>query len=516
MLLTERCLTSRIEWITVPKNNHRFENISSDAKDLTKKGVIIIMCHSYITPNDTVGANDSESIQRAVNLAKERGVNKVVIPRINSRTGEARWEISATVRLPSDITVILDDCFMQMADEVVGGFFCSDNLFTSRGTSPEHRMSNITIKGEGHAVLDGGNPTGLSEKTQNDIGFPVRLNTPIFFMNVTGFSVQNISITNQRYWGMRFQFCDRGIIRDIFFSVKRDRFNQDGINLRNGCHDILIENIFGQTGDDMIALSAIDTDKKVGFNADYPLIVEGLPWDIHDVTIRNVSGAAIRHPLVAMRNHNGAKLYNISIENLRDTEMITEAENDNYERYALVAIGGNSYAGIRFAEMGETHDISIRTLHAQYSVRAINVQSVIKNLDVSDVHASGVCRTVIATSPDGWANSKSGVKIENLSIKSVYFTPSDGERSKVLDFGGMREGDYIKNLSVDDAYLENVKCFAVIDEITELADIKQGRIYTDSASSLEVCRRVHYDDTPKEIRGGVWLVNGVETKEIDM
>ena len=56
----------------------------------------------------------------------------------------------------------------------------------------------------------------------------------------------------------------------------------------------------------------------------------------------------------------------------------------------------------------------------------------------------------------------------------------------------------------------------MIDEITELADIRQGRIYTDSASSLEVCRRVHYDDTPKEIRGGVWLVNGVETKEIDM
>ena len=474
------------------------------------------MFGTYVSPNDTIGINDSDSIQRAVDMAKESGVNKVVIPRINERTKDARWEISKTVRLPSNMTVILDNCFLQMADGVVGGFFCSDNLFTERGTSPEHRMHNITIKGEGHATLDGGNPTDLSEKTQNEIGHPVRLNTPIFFMNVTGFSVQNVSITNQRYWGMRFQFCSRGIIRDIFFSVKRDRFNQDGINLRNGCHDILIENIFGQTGDDMIALSAIDTDRKVGFNIDYPLIVEGLPWDIHDVTIRNVSGAAIRHPLIAMRNHNGAKLYNIRIENVRDTELITEAENDDYERYALIAIGGNSYAGIRFAEMGETHDISLRGLHAQYSVRVLNTQSVIKNLDVSDVHASGVCRAVIATSPDGWANSKSGVKIENLSLKSVYFTPDDGERSKLLDFGGMREGDYIKNLFVDDAYLENVKCFAVIDEITDLADIKQGNIHADSESSLETCRHAHYDEVPKDLGGGVWLVNGVPTKEIDM
>ena len=470
----------------------------------------------FITPNETKGKNDSESIQNAVDLASSKGINKVIIPRFNERLGECKWIIERTVRLPSDMEIVLDNCFMVMADDVVGGFFSSDNLFTERGTKREFRMKNITIRGEGHAVLDGGKPTALSEKTQNSLGVPVRLNTPIFFLNVEGFSVRNISITNQRYWGMRFEFCSRGIIRDIFFSVKRDRFNQDGINLRNGCHDILIENIFGQTGDDMIALSAIDTDTKLGFGEKYPVIVEGVPWDIHDITIRNISGAAIRHPLIAMRNHNGARLYNINIENVRDTEQICVAENDNFERYAIIALGGNSYAGIRHAVVGETHDISIKDVYASYSVRVLTTQSVVKNLYMSNIHANGVCRSLISTGPDGWANSKSGVKLDGVIIKNVFFNPTDTSRAKILDFGGMREGDFVRGLSLSDAMVENTETLLVLDDACESFEYTTENVKVLDGKELKVARKKHYDITPTEVYPSVWLVDGVETKECDM
>ena len=123
----------------------------------------------FITPNDTIRENDSASIQAAVDLAKKNGINKVVIPRLNACTGEEKWIITETVKLPSDMTVILDDCFMQMADDVVGGFFKSENLFTEWGTDPTKKMRNIHIKGEGRAVLDGGRPTALNEDTQRNI-----------------------------------------------------------------------------------------------------------------------------------------------------------------------------------------------------------------------------------------------------------------------------------------------------------------------------------------------------------
>jgi hypothetical protein len=56
--------------------------------------------------------------------------------------------------------------------------------------------------------------------------------------------------------------------------------NQDGIDLRLGCHDILIENISGQTDDDLIALTAIPRAGKTAVPAD----------DIRHVIVRNIKG----------------------------------------------------------------------------------------------------------------------------------------------------------------------------------------------------------------------------------
>ena len=468
------------------------------------------MCSlNFVSANETIGKTDSESIQAAIDLAAKKGINKVVIPRINARTGTAEWVIDKTVRLPSEMCVVLDNCYMVMADDVVGGFFCSDNLFTERGTKLEERMFGITIRGEGTAVLDGGNPTALNEATQKELGVPVRLNTPIFFINVEGFKVENISIVNQRYWGMRFEFCSRGIIRDIFFSVSQDRRNQDGINLRNGCHDILIENINGQTGDDTIALSAIDTDKKVGFNIGYPVIVEGHDWDIHDVVIRNISSAAIRHPLVALRNHNGAKIYNITIENLSDIAEHRPAMNSDFERYALITVGNNSYAGIRHNQMGETYNITIKNVHAKYSARVLCTQATLRDSLISGVYASGDCKSVIATTPDGWASAKSGVKMENVTLENVFFRPDDKENSKLLDFSVMREGDYVKNLYVNNVNMSGVSAFAVIDDKYKSIHVRRGVVNADSPEALEIKYAEHYDEIPYEkTEKGLWEADG--------
>ncbi len=464
---------------------------------------------NFISPNDTIGKTDSESIQNAVDLAAKRGINKVVIPRLNARRGETEWVINKTIRLPSEMCIELDNCYMVMADDVVGGFFCSDNLFTERGTKLEERMYGINIHGKGVAVLDGGNPTALNEATQKELGVPVRLNTPIFFINVEGFKVENISIINQRYWGMRFQFCSKGIIRDIFFSVKQDRRNQDGINLRNGCHDILIENIHGQTGDDMIALSAIDTDRKVGFNIDYPVVVEGHDWDIHDVTIRNISGAAVRHPLVALRNHNGAKLYNINIENIRDTDFIRPAANDNFERYALVAVGNNYYAAIRHSILGETYNITIRNINAKYSTRAVYIQSTLRDSLVSGVYAADACKSVIATTPDGWASAKSGAKIENLTVSDVYFRPSSKENSQLIDFSVMREGDFAHNIYLNNINMFGVGALALLDDKNKSVHIRRGVIFADNEDAKEIKYSAHYDEIPSEkTEKGIWEADG--------
>ena len=66
----------------------------------------------YLSPNDEkyIGKTDSESIQNAINATEQTGIRTVCIPRICKRTGRPEWIIDKTILLPSDITIILDDC----------------------------------------------------------------------------------------------------------------------------------------------------------------------------------------------------------------------------------------------------------------------------------------------------------------------------------------------------------------------------------------------------------------------
>ena len=420
------------------------------------------MSKQYFTPNETIGRNDSESIQNAVDKAYETGVMNVTIPRMNERTGECVWLITEGIRLPSGMCVTLDNCFMTLADDVMSNFFVSANAYTPDAYDKDKRMHGITVRGIGTAELNGGKPNELNESTHLKNGLPpVTYNCPIFFINVEDFRVENVRITDQRYWGMRFEFCSRGIIRDIFVCGIRDRRNQDGINLRNGCHDIVIENVHGQTGDDMIALSAIDTKQTHAGN----MIVDGLSWDIHDVVIHNISGAAITHPLVALRNHNGAKIYNITIENVSDTPFVKEpAMYADIERYGIIRIGNNSYYSITPSVMGDTYNIRIRGINVNYSARGIVTQATLKNCSFENINAGGVCRSIVAVTPENWAGAECGVKMENVTVDGVYFEAPKRKGTAVFDFSIMREDDFLHNVSLKNAVLKNVGRIADVDE----------------------------------------------------
>ena len=163
------------------------------------------LLRGYVSPNDAgiMGDSDSESIQNAVDAALSCGIGKVVIPKYNARTKAFGWEIARTILLNSNLTIVLDDCYLRMADGVYENFFRTDNLFGENGPDCSRELEHIEILGQGHAVLDGGKPNGLTEETMLRDGRPhVTVNSPILFFNVRYFRVSNLSVINQRYWGM--------------------------------------------------------------------------------------------------------------------------------------------------------------------------------------------------------------------------------------------------------------------------------------------------------------------------
>ena len=302
--------------------------------------------------------------------AVARGVGTVTV--------NGNYEIEEAVLIPSGITLILENCHLRMKD----GTF--DNMFRNQGArddgtgTREMRDYDIHIIGRGRAILDGGEYNGLSETVAKEPGRPLMtVNNVIHFSNVERFSVEGLHIRNMRWWALCFHYCAKGILRDLDFLADCTRItedgtrvegllkekyaqtyvkNADGIDLRVGCHDFLIENITGFTEDDTVALTALPMGRIAKCFG-----VKGESPDIRNVMIRNVCSASFCAN-VRLLNQGGAKLYNILIDGVFDTS----ADSPCLDRGGTgVRIGDLHLYGDRHSTKDETFNITVRNVYSR-------------------------------------------------------------------------------------------------------------------------------------------------------
>ena len=339
----------------------------------------------YLNPNDPrfMADSDSRSIQNAVNAAENGPCRTVIIPRRNERTGLDEWMIDKTILLPSDITVILDDCHLTLVEGVYENIFRNKNMYTEISLKPEGKQRGIRIIGRGEAVLDGGKGNDLRESTSRKDGRPhVRFNNFVLLNNVHDYVLENFKCVNMRWWAINQIACKHGRLSNLSFFNGDIIPNQDGINCRLGCSDIIIENITGRTGDDTVALSAF------ALGTDRLLVPEDGDIDIHDITIRNVR-ANTRQTIVALRNTDGAKMYRISIENISDSDA-------GYKPWGVVRIGENNYFRERNSLLGETYGITVRGVRS-LARGTVYLGGTLKDSHISDVYAEGTSLYAVST-----------------------------------------------------------------------------------------------------------------------
>ncbi len=336
-----------------------------------------------LTANDYRGATDSDILEAAV---ASRENNTVYIPKRNCETEPERdyWLIDRAILLPGNTTVVLQNARIKLSDSCRDNFFRSANC--GMGIAEPAPLQNIHIRGEGHCVLEGADhprSTGDSSKILSrpcpkkkedilriadwisdekresgklnfwdehhhtygtDVGKAGESqnggwrNIGILFANVSSFSIENIHMIDFHCWGVSLEACSFGTVKSMSFEASMSKEidgmlhnieNQDGIDLRNGCHDIIISDITGCTGDDLVALTAIsDPDYLPGGSSGTTHVMHN-DWtkrekDIHDIVVRNVVGytkggaacgccSSVRL-LPAM-----SKIYNIIIDGVIDT-----------------------------------------------------------------------------------------------------------------------------------------------------------------------------------------------------
>ena len=332
-----------------------------------------------VNANDFNGLTDIDVIEAAV---KGRGSDGIVV--ISERKSEIEaernyWLIDRAILLPENTTVLLENCKIKLSDK------CRDNFFRSAnsgiGIAFPERIKNIHIKGIGSCLLEGAdhpravgdgskilaNPCPYEKediikyahwvpeerKKSGKLTFSDRHDysygtdcdkegeTPkgdwrgigILFANVEDFSIENVSLKDYHCWGISLEECACGKVSGINFDARMHKEidgmchnmeNQDGVDIRNGCHDILISDITGNTGDDLVALTAIARKRefKPGGSLGYTHVMHN-DWtkrekDIYNITIRNIVGTSSLCVLLRFLSAE-ANIYNVVADGIIDT-----------------------------------------------------------------------------------------------------------------------------------------------------------------------------------------------------
>ena len=431
-----------------------------------------------ITPNlaELMGKSDSESIQNAVNHACASGVNSVTIPRINQRTGEPLWSIDKAIILPSNMEIVLDNCHLRQADG------CFDNLFRNfanietDGHTLAERKNNIVIRGLGNAVLDGGNHNGLTQLNALTNGLPhIAYNNLILLYNLRDFVLEGFEIRDHRYWAINLIHAERGRLSDIYVNGQCDCRNQDAIDLRVGCSNIIIERITGQTGDDIIALSAIgNTENPKSMCATFA--VEGHDEDIHDIIIKDIIATSVECTVIALRNCDGRKIYNVTIDNIHCTDNYALQDGKHYPEYpkfklytknilhrirqsnmpyALIRIGQDGFFGKRNAQLGELYNVHATNLHTH--IGAVIVANVaMSNCYFGNIYAENTVDYILTTKSER-LSQVFGADMKNVIIENVFYNNTDNEYATAFDLDLNKRDFKIEHLIVRSAFLGNCK-----------------------------------------------------------
>ena len=388
---------------------------------------------NWITPNQFSGS-DNEKISRAIESAAAKG-GIVHIPQRTPDENSSRnyWLLDSAILIPQNTTLILENCKIKLSDRCRDNFIRTANAGT--GIYDIKTIENIHIKGIGQVLLEGADdPRATGDRGKelgvraygSDAGKPGESphgdwrNIGVLLVHAKNFSVSGLTIKDSHCWGMSLEYCTDGTVRDITFDSKgymmvngkkESTPNQDGLDIRRGCRRLLIENISGSTGDDLLAITAILAHREMTktFTAtEISQVPDDIrESDVRDIIIRNVRGySAGNHQIVRLLNASGVQICNVLIDGIQDT-----SPADGPRNIAAVRIGDKVAAWGGIAPLGDARNIRIKNVFSR-SMRSILIAG-----SIADSMISGVINTNSETPTiqcdSGWEN------VSNLHLSDL-------------------------------------------------------------------------------------------------
>ena len=267
-----------------------------------------------VTPEQFIG-NDTSKINQAIDFINSKGYGNVVC--------NGSYLLDSAIIMKSNVTLINNGLIKLTAA-------ARDNIIRAAIASSTP-ISNIKIEGNG--IFQGGDSTWGGD-TPTDVNGQSWRAIGILLANVTNFEINNITLKNTAMWGICLEQSRYGKINNVTILQDNSKLNQDGINVRRGSHNIMVNDLYALTFDDTFAITNLTIRNDVNFLSATIYETGKANFDIYQITVKNInrpevpSGSIppyippVNYGGVLLLCEDGLKIYNVFIDGILGSAQI--------------------------------------------------------------------------------------------------------------------------------------------------------------------------------------------------
>lgn len=432
---------------------------------------------SFVTPNyfKGQGMTDTEKIQAAHDL--HIAENKILVISENEEAGSNVWMLDEAILVKSNAKIWIVNAKLKISNTMRDNIFRSANVGYGITNPQDDIVTNITILGYADAILEGADiprATGDNGKTLsvtntvegNDLSYGTDALNPsenqngdyrnngMVFGYVDGLRISGLKMVNMHCWGISLERVKNFTIRDIYYNSPSKRNidgltgtfvrTTDGIDVRVGCSNFLIENISGITGDDLVACTVLPGSGTAG---NYAMLTTGSAYtsgvdEIHSGTIRNINHCTYANG-VRVLNNGGTVIHSLVLDGIFDRSLTTETQyRDRIGSSILFGSNSATYGGA--TPLGDCRNIKVSNVESSNYRFCIRIDGSISESSFTNItknNISGEASNAGTNVRALWWNSTS-LGARNVMVNNVY-SQQDG----LIEIFGMKNSGTPANLN---------------------------------------------------------------------
>ena len=184
--------------------------------------------------------------------------------------------------------------------------------------------------------------------------------------------------------------------------------------------------------------------------------------------IKNIVATSAECTVVALRNQDGVKIYNITIDTVHDTlsskeknntapSFVFNFDNNAYKSpkspYSVIRIGQEGWINKQQIRMGDVYGIHVTNIHARTNA-AVTLNEKICDSYFGNIYADDAVDRVITTKSCR-THQTYGADMRNVIFENIFYSCKENKNSVAFDFDENSKEHTLENVFIRNAFIGN-------------------------------------------------------------